>query len=286
MDSLKKYFTQKFWSWLEKEVNNTTEIRLRVCQPVIVKGLFGERIYEECRLLPEDLDQLFERITNYSAYAYEKELKEGYLTLPGGHRVGLAGEAVYINGKFQGMKHIRFMNFRLCHSIEQYGSGLIRQIADGDRIKNTLIISRPGMGKTTMLRNLIREISHNCLGTSISVIDERNEISGAYLGVPQINLGERADILSNISKREGILMAIRALGPTIIAVDEIGEEKEKEALQYALNSGVRLLATIHGEYLEQVENRLGSRLYQQFDYFVLIERWDKYQCIARQSESS
>ena len=81
-------------------------------------------------------------------------------------------------------------------------------------------------------------------------------------------------------------MAIRALGPTIIAVDEIGEEKEKEALQYALNSGVRLLATIHGEYLEQVENRLGSRLYQQFDYFVLIERWDKYQCIARQSESS
>lgn len=284
MESLKKYFRREVWERLERDMYDTMEIRIRVNQPMLVKGIFGEKIYPDFCFDAQAMEELFERITNYSMYAYEKELKEGYLTLSGGHRVGLAGEAVYMDGKLQGMKHIRFMNFRICHNIAGYGKELVPKIADGDRIKNTLIISRPGMGKTTMLRNLISEISHNLKGTSISVIDERNEISGSYLGVPQIDLGSRTDILSGVSKKDGIIMATRALGPAVIAVDEIGEEQDKAALQYALNSGVRLLATIHGDCMGQVQNRLGGSLYHQFDCFVLIERRDKYQCIFGKSE--
>ena len=150
MNSLKKYFNNTVWNRLEKRMGEVTEIRIRVNQPLIIEGLFGEEIFEEIRLSPKEIEEIFERITNFSVYAYEKELREGYLTLPGGHRVGLAGEAVYSDGKLQGMKHIRFMNFRICHYIEGYGKELVSKLLDERRIKNTLIISRPGMGKTTL----------------------------------------------------------------------------------------------------------------------------------------
>lgn len=253
-----------------------TEIRMRINKPLIVNTLQGEIILEQINVTEILLYEVFNSITDYSAYAFENSIKNGYITLEGGHRVGLGGEVLLEDGKIKNFKNIKFLNFRISHFIKDCGVDIIEELLNGQEFMNTVIISKPGFGKTTLLRDLIRLLSVRLLGTSISVIDERNEISGSYNGIPYIDLGYRTDVIVGTGKKEGIMLAIRALAPRIIAVDEIGDKGDVEILKYAKNSGVKILATIHGNSKEDVVKKVGQA--DIFDKYVIIEKKGEYIC--------
>lgn len=278
MENLKKYLEKSVYDAIKKYDGKLLEIRLRIHSPIILELIHEECMLKEFVVNELMLESVIEKITHYSLYAYEREFREGYLTVEGGHRIGFAGEGIYQQSKLVGMKNISFMNIRICHPGIDWNEELLQHLMEGKRVKNTLIISPPGLGKTTMLRYLVRKFSHNYSGTSISVIDERNEISGSYGGIPQIDLGPRTDVFSGMDKKEGILHSVRSMAPKIIVVDEIGTEQEFQILQWAMNSGVSIVATIHGSNVMDAKRKIGKELSDAFQCFILISERGKYQC--------
>jgi stage III sporulation protein AA len=176
------------------------------------------------------------------------------------------------------MKNIRFLNFRICRDLQHCGRSVFEKIKKRGTVCNTVICSPPGLGKTTLLRSLVQCCSDELCGTSVVVIDERNEISGSFQGIPQINLGMRTDVLSGVDKAGGILRAVRSMGPKIIAVDELGGEEDLQAIRWAMQSGVRILATIHSDCIQQTKSKLGQVLAEQFQCYVVISERGKYEC--------
>ena len=278
MKNIYDYFNEKIrQAILFYHDNFIYEIRLRINAPVILNTSSGEKILTGCIVNEQDIKDSFNRVTEYSAYAYEENLIDGYITVPGGHRIGIGCYMTWQNDKSAVVKNIRFLNFRVRHFIDGCSVSVLNQFSEKD-LGNILIISPPALGKTTLLRDMIKNISNKKEGTSICVIDERNEIGGCYKGTPTIDLGVRTDVISNCSKAEGILMAIRAMSPKIIAVDEIGGESDKEALEYANISGVKIIATIHGKDVEDVREKLGSKMLSMFTSKVIIKGIGEYIC--------
>ncbi|MPM90152.1 hypothetical protein SDC9_137269 [bioreactor metagenome] len=222
----------------------------------------------------EDIKIILQRMSNYSIYAFEDEIKQGYITIQGGHRVGLCGSCVIDKNSIKTIKNIASINIRIAREVVGCGGKILPYIINDNRIHNTIIISPPKCGKTTILRDLVRLISDgvpnlNLLGKSVSVIDERSEIGACFRGMPQMNIGVRTDILDGCPKSEGIVMAIRSMAPEVVVCDEIGTYKDMESIILALNSGVSLITTIHGfdtedlyrrpVFKEVLENKVFSR---------------------------
>lgn len=278
MRKLSEYFNEKIRQVIfQYNEDKIYEIRIRIHAPVILNTASGEKIFRECIIDEEDIKDCFNRITEYSAYAYEENLIEGFITVPGGHRIGVGGYMTWKDDKSAVVKNIRFLNFRVRHSIEGCSERVLKILSDKG-LGNILIISPPALGKTTLLRDMIKNISNKTTGTSICVIDERNEIGGCYKGIPTIDLGMRTDVISNCSKAEGILMAIRSMAPKIIAVDEIGGEADMKALEYANISGVNIIATIHGKDVENIKEKLGDKMLSVFTSKVIIKGIGEYIC--------
>lgn len=203
----------------------------------------------------------FQLISNYSIYAFEEEIKNGFITLKGGHRVGISGKVVYgVNG-IEKIKNISSLNIRIAREKKGSSNKLIKYILDyPNSIHNTLIISPPKCGKTTMLRDLIRNLSTgieilNCKGFTVGVIDERSEIAGMYNGFPQYDIGPRTDVLDGCNKRDGTMMLLRAMSPEIIAMDEIGSIEDVKAIHEIIKAGVKIIATVHGSSIEDLLSR-------------------------------
>lgn len=291
-DELLKIFSIKLRTILAKvdlDFELLQEIRLRVNAPLLVvydnKEFFITQLSD---LVSSDMDaymiskneirETMEYISNFSLYAFEEELKQGFITITGGHRVGIMGKAVLEDNKIKSMKHISFINIRLSHQVKGCADKVIPYII-GDRRNDcyhTLIISPPRCGKTTLLRDVIRQLSDGNKsrpGLTVGVVDERSEIGACYMGVPQNELGIRTDVLDCCPKAKGMLMLIRSMSPRIIAVDEVGSGEDIEAIEYVINCGCKIIATVHGNSIDDIKNKpiLGKLVREKlFERYILL----------------
>lgn len=273
MNVVREIFPGRLQGRMEKAlqmVEDAQEIRVRVYAPLMIRS--GEKEYFVTEngqitnkrnpvdnMQPRDLEDIVYHICRSSLYAYEEEIKRGYLTIEGGYRIGVTGQAVLDSaGMLKTIKNISFLNIRIAHEVIGASKSVIKQLYVEGEIKNTLVISPPGYGKTTFLRDLIREVSNGNQyggGTHCCIIDERSEIAGSFRGVPQLDVGVRTDVLDGCPKAVGMMMVLRSMGPQVIAVDELGTVEDIQALFSVIRSGCGLLATIHGESIQDLKTK-------------------------------
>lgn len=273
-DELLKIFSLKLRTIFGKvkiDFNHLQEIRLRMNAPLLViyenqeyfvteDATFIKSPARAVIVTKNEIRETMEYISNYSLYAFEEEIKQGFITINGGHRIGIAGKTIIENDMIRGMKHISFLNIRLAHQVKGCADSVLPYIINKENngIYHTLIISPPRCGKTTLLRDIIRQLSDGTdylKGMNIGVVDERSEIGACYMGIPQNELGIRTDILDCCPKAKGMLMLIRSMSPQIIAVDEIGSKEDLEAIDYVIGCGCKLIATVHGNSIEDIKEK-------------------------------
>ncbi|MCR1897987.1 stage III sporulation protein AA [Irregularibacter muris] len=258
----------------EIEVNyleKIEEIRIRENRPLMIsfnnkdyfvtkEGTLTNHPQRGYLVTRKDRESILQLISDYSLYAIEEELKHGFLTLRGGHRVGLTGKTVLENGHIKTIKYISGFNFRISREIKGAGDKVMPYIREKTGILHTLIISPPQCGKTTLLRDIIRQLSdgdqrRGIPGVKVGVVDERSELAGCYQGVPQNDIGIRTDVLDACPKAQGMIMLIRSMSPDIIATDEIGCKEDMAAIEEALNAGIKIITTVHGKTLEEIKRK-------------------------------
>ena len=254
------------------------EIRLRVGRPLFLVYAGGERFLQIKRGEPyfvtrQDLKETLEYVCGYSLYAYEDEIRQGYISVQGGHRVGVTGKVLLNGDRIRGMKYISCINVRLSHQIPGCADAVMSYIQSRDHISHTLIISPPRCGKTTLLRDVIRQLSNgrdDIPGVTVGVVDERSELAGSWQGIPQNDLGIRTDILDACPKAEGMQMLVRSMSPDVVAVDELGKKEDFRAVESVIHCGCRLIATAHGNSVEDI---LKQPFFQKLKELKVFEKY-------------
>ncbi|MCR4434256.1 MAG: stage III sporulation protein AA [Clostridiales bacterium] len=270
------------------------EIRLRANKPLVVQNYSGDYFLStDGRLTDqygsglyavpqEEIFKTLELMSENSIYAYQDEIKSGFLTLKGGHRVGIAGKIVIEGGQVKNIKDISSLNIRISREVPGCSAGVIKYLIKNSReVFNTLVVSPPQCGKTTMLRDMTRLLSDgipemNFKGVKIGVVDERSEIAACYKGIPQNNVGVRTDVLDACPKSLGMAMLLRSMSPQVIVTDEIGGRGDKEAVMEVINAGVKLITTAHGYNISELKSRqevlslMEGRVFER--YIVLSNR--------------
>lgn len=249
------------------------EIRMRANRPLIINANNKDYFYNRDLasldkdfknsyiVSKDDIDQTFQIICKYSIHSFIDDIQKGFITLSGGHRVGIVGKVIIENGQVKNIKHISSLNIRVSREVKGCADKVLGHILNKDgKINNTIIISPPQCGKTTLLRDIVRNLSDGNKelgfeGIKVSLIDERNEIAGSYLGIPQMDVGMRTDIIETCPKELGITMLLRSMSPNVIVTDEIGSEGEVKSLYTALSGGVNLITTVHGDSIEDIQSR-------------------------------
>lgn len=276
----------------EKDIS-PEEIRLRIGQPVMVIGRVREYFWnvdtgkiqsrEEGAYCwqEEDMKGILSRMSQYSMYALEEEIRRGFFTIQGGHRIGVVGKTVCEQGKIRAMRNISGLNIRIAREQRGCAGKMISYIRQGEKIHNTLILSSPGVGKTTILRDCIRILSNGeagILGKKIGVVDERSEIAAVYQGKSQNDLGIRTDVLDCCPKAEGMRILLRSMSPQIIAVDELGGKEDYQAVEEVLHCGCGIIGTMHVGSMEELKEKiyLSGWLEQGFfERFVFLEKGER-----------
>ncbi len=267
------------------------EIRMRTGRPLILRmageeytvterGELSEELDQGHRITAHELDATLESISGYSLYAFDEEMKQGFLTVQGGHRIGLAGRIVTAGRQISCIRHISFLNIRLSHEIIGCADSVMPHLLQNGMLCHTLIISPPGCGKTTLLRDIIRQVSDGtggCTGHTVGVVDERSELAGCWLGVPQNDLGMRTDVLDCCPKEDGMMMLLRSMSPQVIAVDELGGSEDGYAVENVFRCGCRLIATVHGSSIQDVRQKKHLDALSRnmlFERYIVLSRSD------------
>jgi stage III sporulation protein AA len=255
------------------------EIRVRIGRPLEV-FINGHSIFFPFIVSKEDGNQLLNKISRYSVYTMEEELKRGYITVQGGHRVGLAGRVILQDSKVKAIRDVASFNIRIAKEKIGIANPYIPYLYDKGKWRHTMIIGPPQTGKTTLLRDIARLISseeeHSLRKPAkVGIVDERSEIAGCMDGIPQMTFGQRIDVLDACPKAEGMMMMIRSMSPDVLIVDEVGRKEDEEAILEAVNAGIQLVMTTHGSSLEEVKKRpMLSRMIKMgiFERYIELNR--------------
>jgi stage III sporulation protein AA len=234
------------------------EIRLRAGREIRLVGAGGRDRVLGPTVTAQDLEHCLEHLTGHSRYAWEEELAQGYLTIPGGHRVGIAGSWSAPGNASRAVRHVGGLNYRIARAVTGPAASIARRISLAESPLPTILVGPPGCGKTTLLRDLVRAASdglYGWRGHQVSLVDERSEIAASHLGIPGHDVGARTDVLDGVPKTVGMRMALRALGPELLATDELGGEDDAEAVLDCAYAGVTVLATAHAASLEELRHR-------------------------------
>ena len=216
----------------------------------------------------KDIAEQMQIFCRNSAYIYRDGLANGFLTVGGGHRIGISGTAVRKGGQVIATGNVSGMNIRIARAFPGCAAGCIPYICKDKQIRNTVIISPPGVGKTTYLRDIARTLSEI---HKVSIVDERGEIAASCGGIPYFDVGEQTDVLDGFSKTEGIENALRSLSPHVIITDEIGTEEDVKAIKDIIKSGCSVIASMHGADIEE-QLQKKKELLSLFDIAVLLGR--------------
>ena len=272
--------------------NTIEEIRIRVDRPVILKYPEGKEDILDHVVTQNEILNILQSLCNNSIYSYQSQICDGYITLQGGHRVGITGNVAMKDGKITNVNYVSSLNFRIAREIIGASDEILKEVitrinsqnnfknSNNDtsnlEINNTLIVSKPGCGKTTVLRDLVRNISN--MGFTVSLIDERGEIASMYKGIPQNDIGLRTDVMDNVTKSLGMKIAVRTMAPQVIVADEIGTEGDLEAINYGICSGVKGIFTAHGSDISELrQNETLNKLYEEklFKRIIFLENRGK-----------
>lgn len=276
--------------------NSIEEIRIRVDRPVILKYPEGKENIIDHVVTQNEILNILQSLCNNSIYSYQSQICDGYITLQGGHRVGITGNVAMKDGKITNVNYVSSLNFRIAREIIGASDEILKEVItkksfsqnnyknsnmdnndiNNLEINNTLIVSKPGCGKTTVLRDLVRNISN--MGFTVSLIDERGEIASMYKGIPQNDIGLRTDVMDNVTKSLGMKIAVRTMAPQVIVADEIGTDGDLEAINYGICSGVKGIFTAHGSDISELrQNETLNKLYEEklFKRIIFLENRGK-----------
>lgn len=254
----------------EQLVCSTNEIRLRVNQPIVI--MFGQEYRIICEHMPlttKDIRDTFEKICNYSVYSHQNELANGFVTLPGGHRVGICGTAALDSSGHRTLRDISSLNIRIANEYIGCAKEIMNRIFS-ETVAGLLLVGPPCSGKTTLLRDIALSLSSPPFLKKVVIVDERGEMAAMYRGEAQNTLGLFCDVLNGYPKGEGIMNAVRTLAPDVIICDEIGSECEVEAIIQGLNAGVAVIASIHARNVKELYTREQCRKMLETDAFAHI----------------
>ncbi len=265
--------------WLDVE-----EIRLRANAPLTI-SVWGESCFvtetggisnhekDALRVTQNEVQTTYLAVCENSVYAHMEEIRQGFITIRGGHRVGICGKAVVEDGMIKTFREISSLNIRIAHEVIGVADGIINKIVCGTEVKSTLIISPPQTGKTTLLRDITRQISNR--GFKTGVADDRGELGAMFDGVAQNDLGAQTDLIDNAPKADAILLLLRTMSPKVIISDEIACEKDVNAIRLAHGTGVSIVATTHGRCLDEIKRRAVLKpIFQDnvFEQIILLQR--------------
>jgi len=258
------------YSW-----ENLQEIRFRAGRPAML--YYGDKtlILKKESFGIKDIEKLLGNFCRNSLYAYCDDIKQGFITIPGGHRIGISGRAVYANGNLLNITSYSGVNIRIAREYKNSADACIKYIEERKRIFNTIIISPPGGGKTTLLRDIARRLGEN---HKVTIVDERSEIAAQDMGVPQFDVGLQTDVLDGFTKTEGILHALRSLSPDVIITDEIGTKDDILAIESILKGGCKIVTSIHGYNLDEIKQKKGEFI-SLFDIAIILEKREVKECL-------